>query len=132
MRTDAPSLIRTADELDCEWLAAALASGPVAAFSLEQIGTGQMSESNRLSISYEDPRRAGPATAVLKLAASDPTSRATGVGLGIYAREGRFYTGLAPRIRGPLASCPFAPYDPGEGRCTLLLEDRRSAAPGRP
>ena len=76
MRTDAPRLIRTADELDSEWLAAALASGPVAAFSLEQIGTGQMSESHRLSISYEDPRLAGPATAVLKLASADPTSRA--------------------------------------------------------
>src|SRR5439155_784782 len=83
--------------------------------SPEQIGTGQMSESHRLSISYEDPRRAGPATAVLKLASSDSTSRATGVGLGIYAREVRFYTELAPRIGGPLASCSFAQYDPGEG-----------------
>src|SRR5438552_2907692 len=110
--------------------AAALASGPVAAFSLEQIGTGQMSESHRLSISYEDPRRAGPATAVLKLASSDSTSRATGVGLGIYAREVRFYTELAPRIGGPLASCSFAQYDPGEGWFTLLLEDVRDAAPG--
>ena len=130
MHTGAPGLIRTADELDGEWLAAVLASGPVAAFSLEQIGTGQMSESHRLSISYEDPRRAGPATAVLKLASSDSTSRATGVGLGIYAREVRFYTELAPRIGGPLASCSFAQYDPGEGWFTLLLEDVRDAAPG--
>src|SRR5437899_2749303 len=130
MPIDAPRLIRTADELDREWLAAALASGPVAAFSLEQIGTGQMSESHRLSISYEDPRRAGPATAVLKLASSDATSRATGVGLGIYAREVRFYSELAPRIGGPLASCSFARYDEGEGWFTLLLEDVRDAAVG--
>src|SRR5439155_1182779 len=128
MHTDAPSLIRTADELDCEWLAAALSSGPVAAFSLEQIGTGQMSESHRLSLSYEDPRRAGPATAVLKLASSDPTSRATGVGLGIYAREVRVYSELAPRIGGPIAALRWASSTATSGSTTCCSGARRARA----
>jgi ecdysteroid kinase len=124
----APKIVRTREELDARWLEAALGSGPLRAFATEPIGTGQMSESHRVSLEYEDPASAGPATMVLKLAASDPTSRATGVGLGIYAREVRFYRELAPRIGGPLAGCAAASYDDAEGWFTLLLED---AAPAR-
>src|SRR6266849_8935964 len=130
MPEDSLRMIRTAQDLDPAWLAQALGSGPVATFATEEIGTGQMSESHRVSLSYEDPQRAGPASIVLKLAASDPMSRATGVGLGIYAREVRFYRELAPRIGGPLAACPLALYDEAEGWFTLLLEDVAPAAAG--
>src|ERR1700730_3645324 len=132
MSQDSLRIIRTPEDLDAEWLAGALGTGPVASFSLEEIGTGQMSESHRVSLIYERPEPAAPGTAVIKLAASDPTSRATGVGLGIYAREVRFYRELAPRIGGPLAPCPFARYDEAEGWFTLLLEDVAPAAPGGP
>ena len=120
--------MRTSAELDAEWLQEALGCGPIRSFAAQQIGTGQMSESHRISLRYEDPERAGPASAVLKLAACDPTSRATGVGLGIYAREVRFYRELAPRIGGPLARCAAACYDEADGWFTLLLED---VAPAR-
>ena len=90
-----------------------------------------MSESHRVSLVVrEPPTRAGPATIVLKLAAADTASRATGVGLGIYAREVRFYDELAPRIGGPLPSCSLALFDESEGWFTLLLEDARDAEPG--
>ncbi|HWX75579.1 MAG TPA: hypothetical protein VNZ05_09750, partial [Solirubrobacteraceae bacterium] len=127
-RDQALKIVRTCEQLDAGWLQSALGSGPLRSFATEQIGTGQMSESHRVSLEYEDPASAGPATMVLKLAASDPTSRATGVGLGIYAREVRFYRELAPRIGGPLAGCAAASYDDAEGWFTLLLED---AAPAR-
>src|SRR2546427_7080756 len=130
MRMDSLRIIHTAEDLDPDWLARALGSGPVAAFALERIGTGQMSESHRVSLTYEDPERAWPATIVLKLAASDPASRATGVGLGIYAREVRFYRELAPRIGGPLAACHAAALDERGGWFTLLLEDVAPAAVG--
>jgi hypothetical protein len=125
------TLIRTLDDLDAPWLTAALGDrAPVASFTAEPIGTGQMSESHRITLAYESPREAGPETIVLKLAAADTASRATGVGLGIYAREVRFYNELAPRIGGPLPACPLALFDDSEGWFTLLLEDARGAEPG--
>src|SRR6266850_813689 len=91
MPGEASRIIRTLDELDASWLQAALGTGPIEAFSTEPIGTGQMSESHRVSLAYDDaaPVAArsrglgagpGPATIVLKLAAQDTASRATGVG----------------------------------------------------
>src|SRR5437899_9294206 len=114
---------RSLDQLDPAWFQTVLATGPVALLAADTIGTGQMSESHRLALRYEDRERAGPASVVLKLAASNPTSRGTGVGLGIYEREVRFYRELAPRVGGPLAACPLALYDQREGWFTLLLED---------
>jgi hypothetical protein len=125
-----PGLVRTLDEIDAAWLATALGCGPIDAFQSEPIGTGQMSESHRLSLSYADARQAGPETIVVKLAAEDAGSRATGVGLGIYEREVRFYDELAPRIGGPLPHCALARYDDGEGWFTLLLEDAAPATAG--
>ncbi len=123
-------IIQTAKDLDGEWLARALGTGPVASFAAAQIGTGQMSESHRVSLAYADPDRAGPATVVLKLASADSSSRATGVGLGIYEREVRFYRELAPRIGGPLATCYVAGYEKAQGWFTLLLEHIAPALPG--
>jgi thiamine kinase-like enzyme len=125
-------IIRTLDELDEAWLTVALGTGPIASFSTEPIGTGQMSESHRITLSYaadaREPR--GPETIVLKLAAADTASRAAGIGLGIYAREVRFYDELAPRVGGPLPHCSLALFDDSEGWFTLLLEDARDAEPG--
>ena len=125
-----PRIIRTLEDLDGAWLQATLQTGPIASFAVAEIGTGQMSESHRLSLAYADPERAGPPTAVLKLASADPSSRATGVGLGIYAREVRFYRELAPHIGGPLAACYVAGHDEAEGWFTLLLEDVAPASAG--
>ena len=66
----------------------------------------------------------------MKVAAADPTSRATGVGMGIYEREVRFYRssrrGSAARCR----ACHLAAYTEGEGWFTLLLEDVAPALQG--
>jgi hypothetical protein len=125
-------IIRTLDELDEAWLTAALGAGAVASFTTTPIGTGQMSESHRVTLTYVDDSEhgRGPASIVLKLAASDTASRATGVGLGIYAREVRFYDELAPRIGGPLPGCRLARYDDSQGWFTLVLEDAVDAAVG--
>jgi hypothetical protein len=60
---------------------------------------------------------------VVKLASTDPTSRATGVSLGLYFREVAFYRNLGARIGEPLPRCHAAAYDPSEGWFTLVLED---------
>src|SRR5436190_164344 len=109
-RVDPVELIRRPDDLTESWLSSALGSGPVAAFDVAAVGTGQMSNSYRVSLTY-DGDAAGPASVVVKLAAADETSRSTGVGLGAYEREVRFYRELAPRIGGPLPACHASAFD---------------------
>lgn len=128
--TGAPPVLPTPADLTASWLEPVLGAGPIAAIRTTPIGTGQMSESHRVAIDYAAGPGAGPATVVVKFAASDPTSRATGVGLGAYDREIRFYRELAPRIGGPLSACHAAVIDPAEGWFTLVLEDVSPARQG--
>jgi hypothetical protein len=133
----AVELIRQPEELSAEWLTAvvrgseaAREGAAVARFAATAIGTGQMSESYRVELEWDGGTAAGPGTVVVKLAAADETSRATGVGLGIYEREIRFYREVAPRIGGPIPACHFASYDPQEGWFALVLADAAPAAQG--
>jgi thiamine kinase-like enzyme len=128
MAFDSPAVIRTPDDLDAEWLGRVF-GGPVASFAVAPIGTGQMSETYRISLAYDHVEHAGPGSVVMKVAAADPTSRATGVGMGIYQREICFYQELAPRIGGPVPACHLAAYSE-EGWFTLLLEDVAPALQG--
>ncbi len=118
--------IETPGDLTAAWLTDALGGEKVTAFTTERVGTGQMSECYRVGLSYD--RGAGPASVVLKVAAADPTSRQTGLAMGLYEREVRFYTEIAPRLNGPIAHCHHADFDPATGVFDLLLDD---AAPAR-
>ena len=129
MRNDVP-VLRTAEDVTAAWLQESLGTGPIAGFDIEQIGTGQMSRNHRIGLDYGDGAEGGPASVVLKTASADETSRSTGVGLGIYEREIRFYRELAPRLGGPLAECHVAEFDAEGGWFTLLLEDATPAAQG--
>lgn len=128
MEGEAP-VLRQPEELTAAWLGEALGTGPVRAFAVESVGTGQMSESRRITIDYASGADAGPASVVLKTASADETSRSTGVSLGVYDREVRFYRELAPRIGGPLPECHLATID-ADGWFTLLLEDVAPAEQG--
>ena len=88
-----------------------------------------MSECYRVALTYADGG-AGPDSVVLKVAASDPVSRQTGLALGLYEREVRFYTDIAPRINGPLAPCYRAGFDGTTGAFHLLLGDAGPAIVG--
>jgi thiamine kinase-like enzyme len=94
------------------------------------VGTGQMSQTFRIDLQYQDPDSAGPRTVVVKLAAQDETSRSTGIALGIYEAEISFYRELAPRIGGPLPVCHFAQFEAPAGWFTLVLEDAAPAVQG--
>jgi hypothetical protein len=117
------------DDLTADWLTAALGTGTVEAFSTERIGTGQMSECYRVALTYADDG-AGPESVVLKVAASDPVSRQTGLTLGLYEREVRFYTDIAPGIGGPVAPCYDSAFDGETGVFHLLLGDAGPAVVG--
>ncbi len=121
-------VLATPEHLTPEWLAAALGSGPIESLTLTKIGTGQMSETTRVTVAYAG-EATGPASVVLKTPSADEGSRATGVGLGIYEREVRFYRELAPRIRGPLAECHFAAVA-ADGSFTVVIEDLAPAVQG--
>ena len=117
------------DDLTAEWLTAALGAGTVERFAFERIGTGQMSECYRISLSYADGQT-GPGSVVLKVAAGDPVSRQTGLALGLYEREVRFYTDIAPGIGGPVAPCYSSGFDAETGMFHLLLGDAGPAVVG--
>ncbi|AKS33925.1 phosphotransferase [Mycolicibacterium goodii] len=125
------AVIERPDDLTGEWLTAALGAGQVTAFSVERIGTGQMSECYRVHLSYADGQTGAPASVVLKVAATDPDSRQTGLALGLYEREVRFYTDIAPQLGGgPVAACHHAAFDPRTGAFDLLLGDAAPATVG--
>lgn len=123
-------LIRRPEDLSEAWLTSVLQGGTVASFTTEAIGTGQMSDSFRVGLTYADGDGEDPQSVVLKVASSDETSRSTGVGLGAYEREIRFYREVAPNVEGPIATCHCATFDPDEGWFTLLLEDAAPATQG--
>ena len=127
--TPTPPLLERADDLTSDWLTAALGIA-VSDFRFTRIGTGQMSECYRVELSY-GPEVEGPASVVLKVAATDPSSRQTGLTLGLYEREVRFYTDIAPRLpAGPVAPCHHAAFDAETGAFDLLLGDAAPATVG--
>jgi hypothetical protein len=123
-----PAEIERPADLSAEWLAGAVGA-PVAGYAVDRIGTGQMSECYRVGLSYPDGDD-GPGSVVLKVAATDPMSRQTGLALGLYEREVRFYTDVAPGIDGPIAPCHSAAFDAETGAFHLLLGDAGPAVVG--
>jgi hypothetical protein len=123
------TLIERPSDLTVEWLTAALGTGTVADFVVDRIGTGQMSECYRVALTYSDVH-GGPASVVLKVAAADPNSRQTGLAMGLYEREVRFYADIAPGLKGPVAPCYHHAYDSETGAFDLLLGDATPAVVG--
>ena len=126
--TDTTVPVERPDDLTADWLTATIGAGRVGGFTVDRIGTGQMSECYRVGLTYSDGD--GPASVVLKVAASDPMSRGTGQALGLYEREVEFYSRIAPELGGPVAHCYHASYQPETGVFTLLLDDAAPAEVG--
>jgi hypothetical protein len=124
-----PALIERPADLTAEWLTTAIGAGTVTEFTFERIGTGQMSECYRVALTYAHGQD-GPVSVVLKVAAADPSSRQTGLAMGLYEREVLFYTHIAPGLNGPVAPCHHSAYDPSTGVFDLLLGDATPATVG--
>lgn len=130
MQPTQTAVLERPEDLTCDWLTATLDVGPVSGFRFERIGTGQMSECYRVSLNYAGDAN-GPASVVLKVAATDPSSRQTGLAMGLYEREVRFYTDIAPAlVAGPVAPCYHAAIDTQTGAFDLLLGDAVPAVVG--
>lgn len=130
------TLATSPDEIDVHWLAAmfethGINSGDLRGFVANRIGTGLIGDSYRLQLDWgSEPPIGAPSTLVVKMAAADSTSRATGVALRNYEREVRFYRYVAPTLPVRVARCWAAEWDPADGLFLLLLEDLSPAVVG--
>ena len=125
----------TPEALTADWLTAALDAGGhlggarVTEVGQRPLGTGQMCDSLRLTLTYDGPTEA-PATMVAKLPAADETSRNTALSLGSYTKEVRFYQELAPSLPLQTPTVFHADIDPETASFVLLLEDLAPAEQG--
>lgn len=126
-------VIESVSDLEVDFLNAVLTSRDIVSFESIRIGTGQIGECHRITLVYSDqtPSKDEPATVILKIAARDARSRRSGLSLGLYERETRFYAEMAPSLGGStscLATCYYSAFDASTGAFTLLLEDAGSEA----
>jgi Phosphotransferase enzyme family len=132
----APPLLRHASDVTPEWLtdvlgqAGALPQGvAVRSFETAPIGTGQMADTTRFTLTLDEPA-AGPGSVVGKFASADDQSRGTGLALRAYEIEVRFYREVAARIGARVPAVSLAEVEPDTGWFTLLMEDIAGAVQG--
>ena len=114
--------------LTASWLSDALAT-KVTAVRTEPVGTGQVSDSLRLFLTYAGATDLPP-TMVAKVPAADASSRAAARTIRTYEVEASFYAEIAGRLDAGVPTCYFSAYDPEEDEYTVLLEDLAPALPG--
>jgi hypothetical protein len=110
-------------------LAGHLGGAVVSSVGVDAIGTGQVSDSFRLHLSYDAPV-ALPATMVAKVPAADHDSRGAARAFRTYEIEASFYAQVAAGLPVALADCYFACYDSAADEYVVLLEDLAPACPG--
>jgi hypothetical protein len=122
-------------------LADSLDGAAVEVAEAARVGTGQVSDTYRLHLSYsgggqvDRGRPAGghpnfPATLIAKVPAADPASRGAARAFRTYEIEASFYAQLAPGLPVALPACFYAAYDPEPDEYVVLLEDLAPARPG--
>ncbi|MEO3787722.1 phosphotransferase [Actinocorallia sp. B10E7] len=118
--------------LTAAWLTEALAprlSGvEVTDVQATPVGTGQVSDTLRLALTYERPVDL-PSTLVAKVPALDPASRAAARAIRTYEVEAGFYTHLAQGLSAAIPVCYFSAHEPEHDDYAVILED---LTPGRP
>jgi len=122
------------EAITADWLSDALAAGGVRArvrdFAMRRVGTGQIGQSIRFKLEYEEALEGAPTSLVGKFAAPEPDSRNTGVQLGNYRREVYFYRHLAPTSLISIPKCYFTAFDEESHDFVLMMEDLAPAEPG--
>lgn len=123
--TDGLDIAHQPEHLSPEWLTAALRSAghdvTVRSVEREQVGTGQMGTSIRLTMELDDGEHEVPSTLVAKLPSTDERQRA--MVAGIYRTEVEFYRQLAPTLTVRTPRCWYSDLSGDWQRFVLLLED---------
>ena len=121
--------------IDVDWIDAALrrsgalTTGRIAEIVWEPIGTGQVGDSARFHLSYDEAGD-GPATVAGKFPAADATSRATASMFGLYRKEVEFYRQAAPILDVRVPQVHFAGLSQDGAEFILLFEDLGPARGG--
>ena len=125
----------TASDVTPGWIeaqlkaAGALGDASVVAAPFVSIGTGQVGDTARFTLTY-DRTGAGPATVAAKFASADATSRSTAAMFGLYAREVQFYRQLAARIAVRTPRVYASELSDDGATFVLLFEDMGPARGG--
>jgi hypothetical protein len=126
--------IRRPGAIDAAWLTNVLQAGGVDAvvkgFTAKNVGTGQIGESVRFVLDYERRGADAPESLVGKFPSPADESRNTGVALGNYLREVRFYQVLAPTALIHTPRCYFTDVDEATSEFVLMMEDLSPARQG--
>lgn len=126
--------IRRPSDIDERWLTDVLQQAGVDAvvsgFTAKGVGTGQIGDSVRFRLDYERGGDIAPASLVGKFPAAGDDSRATGVALGNYIREVRFYQELAPTALIRTPKCWFTDVEEATSEFVLMMEDLAPAEQG--
>ena len=110
------------DQISSDWLTSVLdGHGDVVAFDVEAIGTGQVGANFRCHLTWDG--KDGPSAVVVKFAALDAQSRATGIQMGTYQREVEFYRHIAPRIDVAVPHVHYLDFVPGSADVVIVMED---------
>lgn len=87
------------------------------------VGTGQMGENVRFSLTWDRDDANLPASVIGKFPSDDPVSRATGLATRAYEREVFFYRHVADTVDIRTPQCFHADVDLETGDFVLLMED---------
>lgn len=123
------------DDVTPAWLTAVLRAagaterGTVVSFEARAVGTGQVGDSVRFTLTWDD-EDAGPASVVGKFPTEDETSRATGTATRTYEVETNFYRDLRDRV-DIAAPVPYlVRFDPATHDFVILMNDLAPARQG--
>lgn len=123
------------DAVTAEWLDAGLRdsgafdSGRIAAVEWQAIGTGQVGDSARFTLTYDGGSQ-GPKTVAGKFPAADQVSRGTAAAFGLYAKEVGFYRDLRSQVGVRVAQPHIARIAQDGVDFVLIFEDLGPARGG--
>jgi len=112
-----------------EVLADVTGGAAVTAVDTALVGTGQLGECLRLTLTY-DRETSGPSTLVAKLPSTDDNSRAAAAVVRAYEIEVSFYRDLRAGLRVRTPQCFYASLDLESNDFVLLLEDIAAGTQG--
>jgi fructosamine-3-kinase len=116
--------------MTAEWLGGVLGhEGKLRSFTTAKVGTGQMCDSYRLTLDWDDDVEA-PATVIAKCPSHDEASRNIAKLTGTYAKEISWYRELATASGVPAPICHHCDIADDDVDFVLILSDLAPARPG--
>jgi hypothetical protein len=135
-RTSDITLARRADDLTPSWFdqvlrpSGILGDSVVRSVTTSEAGTGQMSVVLRADLAYDRPPGGAPPSFFVKMAPAEDLVRQTGLAMGFYEAEVRFYNEIAPTVDVAVPECYLAGIDLGTGFFTIVMPAVPDTAPG--